>query len=105
MVIASRLQIGKAAGSNFRFRNKHCHPDKSRTISFGFFLFLKAMFYVYILFSKTHEIYYVGSTSMVVEERLRRHLSAHKGFTARAKDWEVVYSELFDQKSLAIARE
>ena len=63
------------------------------------------MFYVYILFSKIHEIYYVGSTSMVLEERLRRHLSAHKGFTARAKDWEVVYSELFDQKSLAIARE
>ena len=63
------------------------------------------MFYVYVLFSKTHEIYYVGSNSMVVEERLRRHLSANKGFTARAKDWEVVYSELFDQKSLAIARE
>ena len=50
-------------------------------------------------------MYYIGSTSMVIEERLRRHLSAHKGFTARAKDWEVVYSELFDQKSLAIARE
>ena len=42
---------------------------------------------------------------MVIEERLRRHLSAHKGFTARAKDWEIVYSELFDLKSLAIARE
>ena len=63
------------------------------------------MFHVYILFSKTQEIYYVGSTSMTLQERLRRHLSAHKGFTARAKDWEVVYSELFDQKSLAIARE
>ncbi|MFV8333619.1 GIY-YIG nuclease family protein [Flavobacterium sp. GSP14] len=63
------------------------------------------MFYVYILFSKTHEIYYVGSTSVTLQERLRRHLSAHKGFTARAKDWEIVYSELFDQKSLAIARE
>ena len=42
---------------------------------------------------------------MTLQERLRRHLSAHKGFTARAKDWEVVYSELFDQKSLAISRE
>ena len=63
------------------------------------------MFYVYILFSKSRDMYYIGSTSMVVEERLRRHLSAHKGFAARAKDWEIVYSELFDQKSLAIARE
>ena len=63
------------------------------------------MFYVYILFSKSRDLYYIGSTSMVIEERLRRHLSAHKGFTARAKDWEIVYSELFDLKSLAIARE
>ena len=63
------------------------------------------MFYIYILFSKSRDMYYIGSTSMVIEERLRRHLSAHKGFTARAKDWEIVYSELFDQKSLAIARE
>ncbi|MFV8353816.1 GIY-YIG nuclease family protein [Flavobacterium sp. XS2P14] len=63
------------------------------------------MFYVYILFSKSRDMYYIGSNSMVIEERLRSHLSAHKGFTARAKDWEVVYSELFDQKSLAIARE
>ena len=63
------------------------------------------MFYGYILFSKTHEIYYVGSTSMTLEERLRRHLSAHKGFTARAKDWEIVYQESFTNKSLAISRE
>ncbi len=63
------------------------------------------MFYVYILFSKTQEIYYIGSTSMTFEERLRRHLSDHKGFTARAKDWEIVYQELFTDKFLAIMRE
>ncbi|CAH0335095.1 hypothetical protein FVB9288_00715 [Flavobacterium sp. CECT 9288] len=63
------------------------------------------MFHVYILFSRSQDKYYVGHTSMVLEERLRRHLSAHKGFTARAKDWAIVYSELFDQKSLAISRE
>ena len=63
------------------------------------------MFYVYILFSTIQEIYNVGYNSMILEERLRRYLGAHKGFTVRAKDWEVVYSELFDQKSLAIARE
>ncbi|WP_158727695.1 MULTISPECIES: GIY-YIG nuclease family protein [unclassified Flavobacterium] len=63
------------------------------------------MFHVYILFSRSQDKYYVGYTSMVLEERLRRHLSTHKGFTARAKDWAIVYSELFDQKSLAISRE
>ena len=63
------------------------------------------MFYVYILFSKSQEIYYIGYTSMILEERLRRHLSDHKGFTARAKDWEIVYQELFTDKFLAIMRE
>ena len=63
------------------------------------------MFHVYILFSISQDTYYVGYTSMVLVERLRRHLSAHKGFTARAKDWEIVYSELFDEKSFAISRE
>ena len=63
------------------------------------------MFYGYILFSKTQGIYYVGSTSMTFEERLRRHLSDHKGFTARSKDWEIVYQELFTDKFLAIMRE
>ena len=63
------------------------------------------MFYVYILFSKTQEMYYVGSTAMALAERFRRHLSAHKGFTARAKDWEVVYFESFSTKSAAILRE
>ena len=42
---------------------------------------------------------------MTFEERLRRHLSAHKGFTARAKDWQIVYQELFTNKSVAITRE
>ena len=42
---------------------------------------------------------------MTLEERLRRHLSAHKGFTVRAKDWQIVYQELFTNKSVAILRE
>ena len=46
------------------------------------------MFYVYILFSTIKEIYNVGYNSMILEERLRRYLGAHKGFTVRAKDCE-----------------
>ena len=42
---------------------------------------------------------------MSLEERLRRHLSSHKGFTGRAKDWEIVYFESFDTKTNAILRE
>ncbi|MCB9297915.1 MAG: GIY-YIG nuclease family protein [Lewinellaceae bacterium] len=36
---------------------------------------------------------------------LRRHLSNHKGFTGKAKDWEVVYTESFVSKEEAYGRE
>jgi len=63
------------------------------------------MFYVYILYSKSIYKFYIGYTAMELCERLRRHLSSHKGFTSRAKDWEVVYFELFEDKTKAILRE
>jgi len=63
------------------------------------------MFYIYILHSKSIDMYYVGYTSMILEERLRRHLSSHKGFTNRAKDWEIVYFESYEKKTEAILRE
>ena len=49
--------------------------------------------------------FYIGYTSMILEERLRRHLSTHKGFTARTKDWKIVYFETFENKTDAILRE
>jgi putative endonuclease len=63
------------------------------------------MFYVYILYSKLMDKYYVGFTGTDLEERLRKHLSSHKGFTGRAKDWHVVHFESFDEKSEALLRE
>ncbi|MCB9811278.1 GIY-YIG nuclease family protein [Candidatus Nomurabacteria bacterium] len=47
------------------------------------------MYLLYILYSKTLGRYYVGHCEAPLEERLRRHLSNHKGFTGKAKDWEV----------------
>ena len=63
------------------------------------------MFYVYILYSKLNDCYYIGFTSCDLKERLRRHLSSHKGFTGKAKDWEIVYFEIFENKKEAIVRE
>ena len=63
------------------------------------------MFKCYILFSPTLNQYYIGHTSETLEERLRKHLSNHKGFTAKTKDWIIVYHEIFDEKSLAYQRE
>jgi putative endonuclease len=60
---------------------------------------------VYILYSETLNKYYIGCTSDSLAERLRKHLSNHKGFSSRAKDWILVYSETFNNKSEALRRE
>ena len=63
------------------------------------------MAFTYILYSVYLDRYYVGSTSEDLDSRLRRHLSAHKGFTSHAKDWVLVYSEEFSTKKEALNRE
>lgn len=61
-------------------------------------------FYVYILYSGTLDRYYIG-VSGDVEGRLRRHNTKHGGYTGRADDWALVYSEAHGEKSSANARE
>ena len=63
------------------------------------------MAYLYILYSLSLDKYYIGHTTLLPEERLRRHLTNHDGFTAQAKDWAIVYIETFSDKVLAYARE
>ena len=58
-----------------------------------------------ILYSKAIDKYYIGYTSLYLEERLSKHLINHKGFTGKAKDWKVVFSEGFITKTEALARE
>ncbi len=59
----------------------------------------------YILFSATLNRYYIGHTTLLIEERLQKHLTNHDGFTAKAKDWIVAYQETFDTKEGAHRRE
>ncbi|MGV8915043.1 MAG: GIY-YIG nuclease family protein [Kaistella sp.] len=63
------------------------------------------MFKCYILYSETLGKYYIGHTGEDLEERLRKHHSNHSGFTSKAKDWSILYFEIFDEKSLAYQRE
>ena len=63
------------------------------------------MFQTYILYSKDLDRYYIGYCSTSVEERLSSHLYNHKGFTGKAKDWVIVYTESFETKTEAYARE
>ena len=44
------------------------------------------MYFCYILYSKSIDHFYIGHTGEDPHERLRKHLSDHKGFTSRAKD-------------------
>jgi putative endonuclease len=50
------------------------------------------MYTFYILYSQSLDRYYIGYCQNL-QARLDRHLSNHKGFTAKAKDWIVVYTE------------
>lgn len=59
----------------------------------------------YILFSPKINKFYIGSTSGKVEDRLKKHLSNHSGFTGKVKDWVIVYAEDFDSIQLAHSRE
>ena len=63
------------------------------------------MYTVYILFSNTLQKYYVGFTSMSMEERLSRHLCGHGGYTSKAKDWKIVYTEMLEDKSQVLIKE
>lgn len=62
-------------------------------------------FTVYILYSKQRDNFYVGSTSDVIENRVRKHNTTNQGITGRAGDWALKYSEIFHSKSLAMKRE
>jgi putative endonuclease len=62
------------------------------------------MYFTYILHSIHLNKFYIGSTSKL-EDRLQKHLFNHKGFTAKAKDWQLVYFEQFYSKDDALFRE
>ncbi len=63
------------------------------------------MFTVYVLFSVTYNKIYIGSTGNLEQRLLAHNQLAHKGWTIRYRPWEVVYTEIFDNKKEALARE
>ena len=62
------------------------------------------MWHFYIIFSKTKNRYYTGHTKDL-DDRLAKHNTNHKGFTGKVGDWEIAYTEEYDSKSEAYARE
>ena len=60
--------------------------------------------YFYIIYSKSLDKFYVGHTIDIID-RIKKHNTNHKGFTGKANDWILVYSEQFDSKPKACQRE
>ncbi len=62
------------------------------------------MFYLYIIFSKKLDKFYIGHSENIIS-RLSQHNSGFSKFTSKAFDWELKYFEEFDSRNLAFNRE
>ena len=60
---------------------------------------------VYIIYSVQADKYYVGFSGYDLSERLRKHNSNHSGFTGKVSDWQIVFTQKFEEKSEAMKRE
>ena len=61
--------------------------------------------WTYILLSRSLDRFYIGCTEMNPDDRLKKHLTNHAGFTAKAKDWTIVFREEFESIAEAKNRE
>jgi putative endonuclease len=62
------------------------------------------MYKIYILYSHKIDKYYIGYSSDV-DQRLRKHNNASRGFTNTDRPWILVYTEEYETKQEAAARE
>jgi putative endonuclease len=62
------------------------------------------MFSVYIIYSQRIDKYYIGFSSNI-SDRLCKHNRNSKGFSSTGKPWIIVYTEAFQNKKDAMARE
>ena len=62
------------------------------------------MYSVYIMYSQKLDKYYIGYSSDV-EDRLRKHNRNSKGFSSLGIPWILLYTECFESKKEALARE
>ena len=63
------------------------------------------MFTVYVLHSRKFNKIYIGYTSDLEKRILAHNKLATKGWTIKFRPWELVLSEEFDTKTLAMIRE
>jgi putative endonuclease len=69
----------------------------------GFFIYFMS-FQVYILQSLVDSSYYIGYTKDL-NHRILQHNRAKTGYSSRKIPWKIVYTESYEDKTLAIKRE
>lgn len=62
-------------------------------------------YFVYILHSIKIDWFYTGYTHLMIQERLRRHNSNHKGYTGKTDDWKVSFINKVKTKDDALQLE
>ena len=63
------------------------------------------MFKVYVLYSKKFNKIYIGYTSDLETRFLSHNKLAHKGYTVKFRPWQIAFSESYQTKQEAMARE
>jgi putative endonuclease len=66
---------------------------------------MKSLYYVYVLYSKAHHRYYVGSSSDPTKRLLSHNDPRNNGWTKRFRPWTIIYTETFNSKLEALKRE
>jgi putative endonuclease len=94
-----------AGGREFESRPvRFNHPTFGDAILQRFFYFIKMIYHVYIIQSLLDRSYYIGYTRNL-ERRIYHHNHDKTGYTSRKAPWNLVYSESYETKTLAIKRE
>ena len=78
-----------------RFESGILHKNHKSTSERGAF-FMK--YFVYIIYSESLDRYYVGH-SQDLDDRMSRHKGRRSKYTKNADDWEVKYTEGFQQEA------
>jgi putative endonuclease len=63
-----------------------------------------SLFYVYIIYSASLNIFYKGF-STDLDKRIDSHNSGKSTYTSKASDWSVVYYKIFETKKEALIEE
>ena len=66
--------------------------------------YIQKGFYFYILYSISIDRFYIGQTSNL-KERIVSHREGKSKYSSRAKDWELMYYERYENKLESIRRE